>query len=533
MQTSLTGNSKKILLLEITGLLLVVLMAALVRFPNLETNPGWYSDEGTLIDIASHLNKGEVQYMAVKGPLLMVGRQPLFVGLLALVFRLAGPGIGTLRALTATLGIVTIVMLYLMIRGCLGVKGIPLAFLAALMLTISPMAITYSRVAFSYSLASPLILLVMLATWKYAYTGNHWWLLLASVSIGVVSMSDFLMLVVLAPVIVVVLIRRWRDIFLATGIALLPFVIYIGILLLSQPHETMFDLNYLFMRSRGLSPLAYLPAWIINYGLLLSHDYWFLPALIGMFVIKPFRFGQFLLLFWALPIIIMTRSVYVAGIGYYYMSPFLSVIALGMAAVILYGIPRISEVIGDGVRFVITRWGRKPSRDMLGKFGRWVRLINVLAVICVIVFPMGFNYFNSLYQVNARFDNSLDWILVDPSAGKAAADYVNENTNPEELVIASPALAWALNCHTAEFQMVLAIDGIKTPHLPGGIDRSRFAYDTHLGSARYVILDPVWDNFGVKSIPEVADMVDMIRAEWKLVLEDGDVQVYENPVIPQ
>jgi hypothetical protein len=143
---------------------------------------------------------------------------------------------------------------------------------------------------------------------------------------------------------------------------------------------------------------------------------------------------------------------------------------------------------------------------------------------------MSYYFFDSLYQVNTRFSTSLDWILVDPASGIAAAEYINKNTLPAELVIASPALAWKMDCHTAEFQMVLAIDGIETPHLPGNIELSRFAYDTHLAAAKYVILDPVWENFGIKSIPDVADMAYLIRSEWVLVFQEGDVQIYENPV---
>ncbi|MGB8252529.1 MAG: hypothetical protein WCF08_04895, partial [Anaerolineaceae bacterium] len=88
MDFSKFADSKKLLLLEILAMLLIVMLAGLVRYTNLENNPGWYTDEGTLIDIAQHINKGEIQYMAVTDSVLMFGRPPLFVNLLALAFRL-------------------------------------------------------------------------------------------------------------------------------------------------------------------------------------------------------------------------------------------------------------------------------------------------------------------------------------------------------------------------------------------------------------------------------------------------------------
>jgi 4-amino-4-deoxy-L-arabinose transferase-like glycosyltransferase len=529
MSAFLTENPRKRLLLEIFALLFIVLIAALVRYPNLGVNPGWYSDEGMLVDIANHLNNGEVQYMALKGPLLMVGRPPLFVNLLALAFRLAGPGILTLRILTATLGIISVVMLYLMIRGCLGEKGIPLAFLSALMLTLSPMAILYSRVAFSYSLLTPLVLLTMLASWKYANTGNHRWLSVAALAVGIGLLSDFTMLTILVPVLIVVLIHRWRDIFLVLGIALLPILIYFAILLISQPDESLFDLIFLLNRSKGLSLTAYIPAWIMNFGLLLEHDHWFLPALVGVFILKPVRFGQFSLLFWAVPMIIMARSLIVAGIGYYYASPLLPIISLGLGSLVLFGIPRISELTREAVSFLLTKVNHMSRGLSRGKAESVIKVISSVVITAIVLFPMVFYYFNSLYQVNTHLASNLDGFMVDPTSGIAAVEFVNSNVTAEELVIASPALAWALDCRTADFQMALVIDGTETIHFPPGVLSARFAYDTHLVTARFVILDPVWENFGITSIPEVAEMAELIRNEWVLVFEEGDIQVFENP----
>ncbi len=531
MDFSLFTNSKKLLLLEILALLLIIMLAAFVRYPNLENNPGWYTDEGTLIDIAQHLNRGEIQYMAVKDSVLMFGRPPLFVSLLALAFRLFGPGILTLRVITATLGIITIVMLYLMIRLCLGVKGIPLAFLSAIMLTVSPMGIFYSRVGYSYIFLAPLILSAMLGAWKYAYSGTRWWLVFASLAIGVGSLSDVMIISVLPALLIVVFIRRWRDVFLGLGTALIPFLIYIVVMLFLKPQAFLFDLQNIFTRSEGFTLTAIVPAWIINYGLLLAYDYWFIPALIGIFLIRPVRFGQFVLLFIAVPLFFVGRSFIFAGIGYYYVSPLLSLVALGVAAVILYGIPKIISVSNDALTFVVARFLNKNSHILEKHSTKVIKAINILVVVWLILVPVSFFFFNTLYQINTHLESKLDWILVDPVEAKQAIEYINQHTDPEDLVLSSPAIAWALDCQTADFQMSLAYREIKTIHFPTGIPIERFAYDASLSRAKYVVIDPVWKNFGMTSIPEVEDMANEIITNWPMVLSDGDIQIYKNPIL--
>ncbi len=532
MDFSLFANSKKLLLLEILAMLLIVIMAAFIRYPNLENNPGWYTDEGTLIDIAQHINKGEIQYMAVKDSVLMFGRPPLFVNLLALAFRLFGPGILTLRVVSATLGIVTIVMLYLVIRLCLGHKGIPLAFLSSIMLTVSPMGIFYSRVGYSYIFLSPLILLTVLGAWKYAYSGNRWWLILASLAIGIGSLSDVMIISVLPALLIVVLIRRWRDIFLSLGIALLPFLIYICVMLFIQPQAFLFDLQNIFTRSEGFSLVAIVPAWIINYGLILAYDYWFFPALIGIFLIRPIRFGQLILLFIAVPLFVVGRSFIFAGIGYYYVSPILPLIATGVAAVILYGTPKIITFTNDALTFIVKRLVIKNAHLCEKIYSKVIKTLSIFVVIWLVFVPVSFFFFNTLYQVNTHLENKLDWILVDPVEARHAIDYIDQHTIPDDLVLSSPAIAWALDCQTADFQMSLAYGEIKTVHFPTGIPVERFAYDASLSQAKYVVIDPVWKNFGMTSILEVKQMANEIISNWQMVFSDGDIQIYQNPTRP-
>jgi hypothetical protein len=74
--------------LEAGALCAILGLAAYLRLANLPDNPGWFTDEGTHLNIAQHLAQGEVRYFALNQSTLLAA------GLL----RLGGEPMMTLRA---------------------------------------------------------------------------------------------------------------------------------------------------------------------------------------------------------------------------------------------------------------------------------------------------------------------------------------------------------------------------------------------------------------------------------------------------
>ncbi len=91
---------------------IVLIIAAGLRLINLSDNPGWYTDEGTHLDIARHLANGQIRYLAITGSTLLFAKLPLFEGMLAGLVRLFGVKMITLRGLTAGLGILSVMVLF-------------------------------------------------------------------------------------------------------------------------------------------------------------------------------------------------------------------------------------------------------------------------------------------------------------------------------------------------------------------------------------------------------------------------------------
>ncbi len=64
-------------LFQAATLLLILALAAYLRLVNLADNPGWYTDEGTHLDIAQNLLEGRAQYLAVSQPTLLFAKLSL------------------------------------------------------------------------------------------------------------------------------------------------------------------------------------------------------------------------------------------------------------------------------------------------------------------------------------------------------------------------------------------------------------------------------------------------------------------------
>jgi hypothetical protein len=105
---------------------------------------------------------------------------------------------------------------------------------------------------------------------------------------------------------------------------------------------------------------------------------------------------------------------------------------------------------------------------------------------------------------------------------------VNRQVASDDLVIASPTLAWTLQSKVADMQMPFAYRGRVTPHLPGSIPAERWAFDPSVERARYVIVDNLWRNWAVPNVPGVSDLLHEIEA-WPIVLRSGEIVVYQNP----
>ena len=516
--------------LRLVLLIIVLVLAAILRFVNLPGNPGWYTDEGAHLDIAWHLSQGRFQFLAITQSTLLPARLPLFELLLAAGLSLPGEGMAILRALTASLGVASAALLGLLVwvgserrsepapaaRGLTPVDA--LALLAMGLYAVYQPAVVYSRFGFSYSLLTPLVLVAGIGLMKYWETRRWRWLMMASVAVGLGLVSDVWMGVVAAPVLLGALERRWRTWVpraLAAGLVmLLPVGLYAALMLATAPQAFLFDLRYTLGRLNTVPLWLQLSVLADNLRVLCTQVPWFAIGAAGLLVLPP-RLRLVSLLLFALPFVLLGRVTALYSLSFYYLIPLLPFIPLGFAALVW----RVGEWLVHRLA-----WLGHRAQGL-------ARAIIILAAAGFIALSFSQTY----AQARSGFVTPIDDFLLNPAKARAAAAYVNAHAQPADLVIASPGLAWLVcgreataSCHVADFQMAVAAAGQATPHLPANLPPDRWAFDPRFAQARFVVVDNLWRNWAAVHIPQVAAL---LRADenWRVAFVSGDITVYYVP----
>jgi 4-amino-4-deoxy-L-arabinose transferase-like glycosyltransferase len=473
-------------------LLLILGIAAFLRFHNLAENPAWYTDEATHVEIARNLLAGETRYFAIEDSFLLFARLPLFEWILAGCFRIFGTGMLTLRALTATLGLLTVILLYAMNRSIH--RSSAVALFAALAYAIFPLAVLYNRFGFSYNLLAPLLVLMVWGWVRYRQSGALRWLLLLAGSAGCAAITDVVGWSFL-PLLLVAGWGRLRHIVSAYLLALFLPVSYFLWMLLTAPDALVFDLGYTLARTAG-SDLTHQLALLANNLRILLTDSWWLVGVIGIVLLRE-RHQRLATAALLLPLLLVARTVPLYSLSTYYVIPFLPLLALGIAA--------CADRALHAIRL-------QDSRHKL------------LGIVLLAVFPL-VTTINLWQQAATRFTTPIDAFLLEPDDLRAVAAYLNAQSRPDDLVIASAPLAWMLDSNTADFQMSVAASGEDAMHIPAALPADRYAFDPRFEQAAYIVVDPLWRNWAGVHIPLIAHWLQRLDG-LQPVYTSGQVVVY-------
>ncbi|MCU0498188.1 MAG: glycosyltransferase family 39 protein [Anaerolineae bacterium] len=500
---------------DLIALLPILLLAGFLRLTGVAENPHWYTDEATHLDIASHLADGAIRYMAIQDSTLLFARPPLFHLILAPLLRL-NPGIEAmliLRQFTAILGVLTVVAVYVVIRQ----TGDRLfALIAALILAILPQVILYNRIGFSYNLVAPLVIVALGGMAAWARSKHPLGLAIAAIAIGLGTISDLTMFNLIPPLILVVItLGQFRTLLWSIPLSLLPFALYAVVMLLHAPESFLFDARFTFSRlGSGVDLVGQLENVIHNYRVLITGDLWFPIGLIGLWVTRPAYFRWIVVLLLLIPVVNIGRIAALYNLSAYYLIPFWPLIAIGVAALIRFGLAQIVQTVND---LPVARF-------------KWAILFPAFAfTIALIGVPIVDSLTKTIGFVQTRYVTDIDPFLTNAYAAREVAIYLNEHTQPNDLVIATPIFGWMLHAQTADYQMTAAsMTQGATPHLPALIPADRWVFDPSYTRARYVVIDPTWYNWGQVHVPGVREMLSVIET-WPIVLSVGELRVHQNP----
>ena len=503
---------------EIAVLLAILAVAAFLRIYQNGVTPGWYNDEGTVINIANNLNQGRLEYLGIEGSLLIAARQPLFVYLLALIFRIFGSDIQILRNTVAILGVINTALIFLSLRK----YGQWIAILCALAFALFPKAILYARFGFSYNLVALLALLCFWSADHYLDTGERRYIIFASLSIGLGVISEVAAVALIPVGIIIAGWKRWRDLFFALPLMLLPEIIYSAVMLLASPQPYLYDLNFLLSRTSSDPLPVQLLRILIDSGII-HQDLLFLAGMLGIFMFPIPSLQKRLALFLFVPLLIITRSNTIEQLGWYHLIWLFPLYAIG------------AGLLGNLFLRATTRFSREIFDALVSRMGRYVTLPpplilraawNMAFVVLLIIAPIIMGVFSTIQRLYRGGDEStLTSVSLDFEQAKSTAEYINAHSTASDIVLASPAIAWALKGNVTDYQISLAYQGYETPHFPRDIPKGRFRFDPTYTNATYIVVDNIWKNWAENRMPQLIQMREYGERS-QVVYQTEDIAVY-------
>ncbi|MBI2195025.1 MAG: glycosyltransferase family 39 protein [Planctomycetes bacterium] len=499
---------------------LVLFLAAALRLADLREKPRWYADELFNLKVIQDLMAGEWRVRAVSWTCFSPFHPyPIGYHLAGAAFcSVLGDDVWTVRLLCGLLGVATTAFVFLIARTLYDDRA---GLLAAVAYAIHPRIVLFTRWAFPQNLSPLFVTAAVWAALRYRQQPSGPRLAALSLLVGAATVSIYWagpLLLLLAGVVFITQPRRTLP---ALGLALAPLLLQLAAAALVQGFAAVtYDLSRLFgLRvleadepAAGLASLA--ARALDGYRVLFLHDPFFVLGLLGLLWLPKSSDSALLLAALAL---------------------------LSLAPVAQRG-PLLSDFFYNAVFFA--------PLPLLGFGVLFARLLHAAADIpeivprsharlacnILVLAALGFGWFivfrNTISTGPGGYQTRLDalgFTVSDAAAAQDAARFINERTEAEDFVIATPNLPWMLTCRSTDVQQMAARLPGGTIWYPRDLPRERFLYEPSHERARFLVADGLTFTFYL-TVRNCDEVLYRIHAErWPLAAQFGEFRIYENP----
>ncbi|MBI5304322.1 MAG: glycosyltransferase family 39 protein [Chloroflexi bacterium] len=516
-------DSRKTTVVTFALLGFILLIGTYLRFVNLRTSPGWYPDEGSDLNIALNLAQGRFQYFAVGGTLLVAARAPLYHLICVALFWIFGSDILVARGVAAFAGLATIPLLFFVFKDSLGRWQ---ALAVAACFAVFPFAVLYNRWAFAYNLLMPFFTFFFWALLRLIETRRARWLFLAASVTALAILTTWVAVALVFCFFAVGWFYQRRALLWSVPLALSLPTGFLLVSYVAAPASFVQDFALTFSRTET-SLLAQFVMASFNYATLLESNAWMLPSIMGLFLIEPRRVRALVLFLFFVALFFVLRFSAIAELGFYRILGLVPFMALGIVVLLWRAVPRVAQMVAADVDTLLSNWEwlRRHTRVV-----RTTKLLSVsifvwLVVIDVLFFDGVAVFLRTPIVAPTRIDSVLAVPLPD---ALAAIDFVNAHARPEDVVIASPQIGWALRARVADFQQTLSYQGFPTDNYPTPIEPARFVFDPTPANARFAVVDPMWEIWATEKITATTSLLNGF-ANWDVAFRAGHFTVYRNP----
>ena len=335
---------KKIIHSEILILLAILIVSAIFRIYKLRIAPDWFMDEGEFLRLVGYISKGSFDFLGIRNSILLIGRPPLFLWILASVIKIFGTDIIVLRGLAVICSLLTIGICYILTRLALGRSA---AFYAAFLLAILPEFIFYNRIGFSYNWTSLWMLIFVFALWKYLTLENQKWLFVAGLAAGISMASDYVGIICVLVLFLILVFTHPRQLWIMVIVGI-PWIISMLPIFALSSVDAWHDLFYTYKQGSGFAGnlIVQLFVMIAKYSDSIRSQPLIVVGIIGIFTSENKKLRTILLLMLAGIFIILLPSRVLMG---HYLLPVWPLLMIGVGSFLAKSIPYVYRFLQSSI----------------------------------------------------------------------------------------------------------------------------------------------------------------------------------------
>lgn len=495
MQTQSSTRSPKSSLILF---LIILAVGILYFFTNLYYTPGRWGDEGANLNIAYNLLHGKLQFFSFDYP--FVPHPPLFFILSLPGLAIFGKSIVVLRVISACFGLISVYLFYKISYEIF--KSHDLSIISALVFGGSQTTLLFARLGMTYSMLVACFLLIALFLVRHNQHHEPKNLKWAAIVAAITSLTSFIGLSFVLLVIIYSFVRQRETFWKILCISTLPFITYLAIFLVINPKSMIYDLAVSLGRVEDRTSAVPINEYFAK---LISKSLFATVGFIGLWLFpKKYR-----------PLAI-TSFVFICAVEYRFDKMILSnvVLALGVLALI----------------WDVNLRTKSIERPILGiPFPKIRPLLLALLIVLFGVYPPAKNI-SLILGKKQLGTNEEGWFSPENiNDTKAVADFVNKNTESDDIVMASTSISSMIDSQTIDPILATIYKGYPTVNFANNFPKQRFIYNSSLENVKFAIVDKFTKNWHAFQ-PNVREQVlEKFWNYWPVAFRVGDTTVYRNP----
>lgn len=474
------------------ALVAILVLAAVLRLANLASVPGWWPDEGVMLNIATNLSHGKMQMFSFTYP--MNPHPPLFFLLAVPFIKIFGSSILTTRLISALLGTITVFVVYEIGKK---IKDSLAGIVAALLVACLPSVILTSRIGLSYELLAALYALTLLLTISWDQKKHYKTLIAASVLASLCAITSYSGIVAIIFIIGFVAIRSWRRLPFAIVFCFLLPVLYVLSMLILSRDPFLHDLRYMFARPETQIGIRQVAG---SFSRLWSNFPILILGLLGLIFTKK-KVGIYVLGF----LLLITLIEFKTRGYWWYMMTFLPLMPLGIACLVSESVSRKKIPLTIAIAFVAvyliatSLWQSEKKIFIAKTFG---------------------------LEEEKNFSPS------DGAKLRSAVQYINAHTTDDDMVVSSAHISWMLKAKPSDPVLSYVSGDRSTINFPDDMaSTGRFVYDPNFQKAKYYLEDKFMRGWFPDQPNIKQNVTEIVHSTWTLIMDLGEFKIYQNPEV--